>query len=167
MELYEFYEITRRVIEREEDELSSINEGIYWMPELALAYAIGKEIKRLHPDAVWAREFSPPGYQGIADLFINGILVEIKLRSTMDAYKRDIVKLKDLSLTYQGTSPLEVKHKVFLCLADAFENQVDGRFKEIEEMANASQVGKYFHFPTKQNWYSTKVYCKVGMWEVK
>ena len=98
------------VAKSENDELIKISEetnqnlGLFHMPELAFAYECGKYIMEnahniFEPDdiPVWKRELNL-GNGGPSDLifeFKDGykIVVEFKMRDTIDAYLNDVSKL--------------------------------------------------------------------------
>lgn len=105
----------KNFIEEEESFLKSISDnkndiGIYYMPELAFAYEVGKRIfskrKEIFSEfiVVWKRETSYNS-QGPSDLsfecysgnvLICTFVIEFKLVAKLDDYKADIIKLNNL-----------------------------------------------------------------------
>lgn len=144
------------------------------MPELAFAYACGKEIMS---DAlnvfggkkpIWMREVDL-GNGGPTDLVIKlenskDIAIEFKLRDTADAYISDLEKLNKLDSSKYV--------KVFCALIDTFTSDLDndGRIKKIEsfECATISSVLEPKpSFGVKQDWYKKDVSCVIGIWTVE
>ena len=167
----ELANIIFKVVDSENSVLSDIaNEGIFFMPELALAYECGKQITMNSEKIfgknlpVWIREKNL-GNGGPTDLLFelrsgHSIAIEFKLRGTSNAYIKDIVKLSKLN-----SDTL----KLFCSLVDVFDSKLpdDGRQQVIEQL-NEHQVRPILkkHFSTKQNWYSSDVSCVVCIWSI-
>ena len=101
--LFKLAEIFSNVARREDLELNRIaKEGIFFMPELAFAYACGKEAM-IHTkeifgqiDVRWQREENL-GAGGPSDLIFKlsdekQIIVEFKMRDKINSYNSDIKK---------------------------------------------------------------------------
>jgi hypothetical protein len=128
------FNIIKRVIKQEEAELKALcGKGIFFMPEIALAYAIGKEIyinRELvfgNNDVEWLREVTFDKAGGPSDLvfklptyddkylFWN---IEFKVADTKDSYLNDINKLKRLPDDHEG---------LFCAITDSWLNKPDER----------------------------------------
>jgi lipid II:glycine glycyltransferase (peptidoglycan interpeptide bridge formation enzyme) len=86
---------------------------------------------------------------------------EVKLRSTIQAYKADVEKLQRLEPD---------KKKYFIALVDTFEKDQfnDLRIKTLEkDFPTLKRIASFKNFPTNQDWYSTPVCCLVCVWEVQ
>lgn len=160
---------------KEEEDLKNIDKGIFFAPELALAYLIGKSIFEnrenifnTSPDKVlWKREVNLKN-GGPSDIIFEVLdnsgsvtyyVIEVKLRDTVHAYQRDINKLK----------ALDGNHRKFFCaLIDTFDKENDPRIKTLEEenSESVSRVDDFMIFKTNQDWYVKDIYCVVGFWEV-
>ncbi len=161
-----------KVAKSEDSTLSSlVKEGIFHMPELAFSYECGKAIMSESQSIFgsnipkWVRE-KDLGNGGPTDLlfeFKDGkrIAIEFKLRDTCHAYIKDIEKLFNL----KDKKTL----RLFCALIDVFENKLpdDGRQSAIERLDKyqVTIINKE-KFPTKQNWYTSPVYCVAAVWSV-
>lgn len=139
--------------------------GVFDMPELAFAYAVGKEWTRrlsaLHPDqtVTWRREVGN-GRSGITDLVMEvkdhrPVYVEFKMANHRHAYQADIEKLQAL------TGDID---RVLCLVVDSFDGESDGRIAHIAP--HLDPVGPLSVFetsPTPRN----KVRCVVGVWTVR
>ena len=122
-------QILESILEIDKELKSINNKGIYFAPELFIAFHVGKSIYKKREqifstkDIEWERETRIPGY-GIFDIaFKTGntrkVVIEIKLISTGNSYKRDIEKLKSLDKNIL---------KLFVVLIDAEASEGhDGR----------------------------------------
>ena len=163
------YEIILNRLKQEDDELSSlINQGIFYAPELYIAFILGKEIKKndvkiFGQQTEWIREtnFGNGGPTDFAFKTRNKIYAfELKLRNTIYAYSTDIEKLQKLDHTYG---------KYFLALIDSWdtEKEKDRRIVDIEtKYESLKRVSIFTSFATKQDWYKGQVCCTVGLWEL-
>lgn len=146
------------------------DEGIFHMPELAFAYECGKQIMINSEEifgnnsATWIRE-KDLGNGGPTDLLFElssgqNVAIEFKLRDTANSYKKDVEKLAKLD----GNTM-----KLFCALIDVFDSKLpdDGRQHSIESLYE-HEVRPILKksFSTKQNWYSSPVYCVVCIWSV-
>ena len=161
---------------REEAILRQAGKGIFFMPELAFAYDVGKEIYLtrkavlLDESYEWKREEKVAEGYGIADLiFENGkredrIVFEFKVLSKDYKYKADILKLKEL--------PKE-NLKLFCSLEEVFTKSInDESNRRIKRIAadykdSISKVGEDFYFSTDlKPRYQQDVVCFVELWRV-
>ena len=159
-----------------ENELKAIaGEGIYFAPELHIGFRISKAIylnrKRIFEDenVKWHREIKE-GDSGPSDIVFQVIdknnpetyntimVIELKLRATYNAYKRDVLKLQRIK---------QVPYKYFCVLLDSFLEDNDERIKKLYEIkgVNLSKVG-HSSFPTKQHWYASQIYCNLDLIKV-
>jgi len=156
-------------------ELESLNgSGIFFAPELYIAFLIGKEITRNKEiifgskDIVWDRE-RDLGNGGPSDIVFENIrgekseitaVFEFKLRDTVDAYKKDINKL--LLLNKPDC------RKFFCVLLDSFSKANDDRLKNLEkEYSSQLKLIDKTSFPVNQDWYRKQVYCILNLYEVR
>ncbi len=158
-----------RLIQEDKELTSLTDQGIFYAPELYIAFIIGKEIKK--NDAIifgqptkWIREtdFGNGGPTDLAFLTVNKTYVfELKLRDTIDAYSADIDKLKKLGSTYS---------KYFIALVDSWDTDRDHDTR-IVTLENKHQdlirISTFTSFPTKQVWYKRQICCMVGLWTLK
>lgn len=157
----------------EDDVLFNIaHQGIFFMPELAYAYACGKAVmterKKIFGirNVNWLRETDIGGggpSDLVFDLSTNRVIVEFKMRDKIQSYLADIEKLKRLVSNQNAL--------MFCVLLDPFTKNLpdDGRVKEIVAKAGCkmTQLLEPFHcFPTKQNWYKEEVSCLVAVWAI-
>jgi hypothetical protein len=168
-------ELIADVVKREEEELSALNKGIFFCPERAIVYLIGKRISQ-HRDRIfenpneitWDME-RVLGNKGPSDLvFLKGntplLVMEFKIDETYEKYVNDIVKLHTLKM-YQPS-------KVFCALIDAFERdgESDIRIQRTEELAKKNGIGikRIKPWPTfrTKHWCKSQVICIIAMWEV-
>jgi len=156
----------------ESDTTNNLNKdiGIFHMPELAFAYECGKNIM-LDANNIfdgnipkWHRELDL-GNGGPSDLVFefkdkSKIVIEFKMRDTIEAYISDLKKLSKLQD--------EKTVKLFCAVIDVFANtsEKDGRVVKIN---NDKRTKKPYIklFETRQAWYKKEVKALVGIWEVK
>jgi hypothetical protein len=160
------------VVDQEEATLRLADKGIFFIPELALAYIVGKEIYfnrksvLLDENYKWIREqkLGP----GIVDLmFDNGndkIVIEFKILNKEGEFERDIIKLKKMP---------DNCLKLFCALEDVFERGKDEvtnrRIFRIKKRYEESliKIGKDYSFPTSLKvMYKQDVVCFVELWRV-
>jgi len=150
---------------------SSLNSelGIFHMPELAFAYECGKQIMQNANNIFegnipqWCREFDL-GNGGPSDLVFNfndgyKIVIEFKMRDTVNAYIGDLDKLSKLQD--------EKIVKLFCAVIDTMEKDLpfDGIVTKINE-DNRTTKFPLRSFETNQTWYKSKVHALVGVWRV-
>ena len=147
-------------------------EGIFFVPELAYAYACGKAVMVDSERIFGATSIA---WKGEVDLGLGGpshlvfelasnyrIVVEFKMRDTLASYVKDIRKLN--RLTDSQTA------RIFCVLADPFSDETsDRRVAQVEAEAGC-KVTPLLHpfprFPTKQERYGGEISCLVAAWSV-
>lgn len=164
------YQTIFNTLKKEDSELASLTgQGIFYAPELYVAFILGKEIKRngnqiFEQCVEWIRETSF-GKAGPSDFVFKAdkknYVFELKLRDTIRAYCKDIDKLKSLDDNYM---------KYFLALVDSWEKDKDKDKriilleKKYPELTRISNINSFF---TKQDRYEGKICCTVGLWTFK
>lgn len=178
-QLKEIADIFVKVAKDEDRRLNELcGEGIFFMPELAYAYACGKAVMEKKVEIFgqkkikWIRE-DKVGEGGPSDLIIDlpddevKIVVEFKIRSRDDRYLADIKKLINL----KGTKNI----RIFCALVDRLtkDNRPDPRIVNLVQSATSESVTlrplieSFPEFPTKQHWYVGDTNCVVGVWHVE
>ena len=167
-------ETIHHVAMREDVELSElVNEGIFFVPELAFAYAVGKKImedrERVFSGAPvkWRREIDL-GNGGPTDLVFQykdgkRIAFEFKISGKPSAYLGDIRKLSNL--------PAENTARIFCALVVAFEKdrREDLRIQAVQRFQDEQihpLLDPFPFFSTKQRRYQSPIACVVGIWSV-
>ncbi len=171
----------------EEKILKSLGKGIFYMPELAFSYTVGKEIalngERIFKNKKfeWIRESTVSEQDlkpvGIFDLIFklveednkNKIVIEFKMPDKDYNYEKDIEKLHSL--------PKNNYSKVFCALEDIFDkNKSEGtRMDRINKNRNydMKRIGgdEAFSFQTYYDKfhycdYKQKILCFIEIWQV-
>lgn len=164
------YKIIFDLLKKENKDLELlIDRGIFFAPELYIAFILGKKIKEKEQlifgrSVEWSRE-EKFGEIGPTDLAFktdkDTFLFEIKLREKYHKYINDIKKLNSLNNSYK---------KYFLAFVDAYQSKQDKdeRIVEIENNFNNLKrvVTKFKSFDTKQRRYQGKICCVVGLWSL-
>jgi hypothetical protein len=146
------------------------NRGIFFMPELAFVYGLGKTIAlraaKIFPGrkVEWEREIKV-GQGGPCDLILDiadvgRIVFEFKICGTMESYFQDVEKLK-FQVGDHAT-------RLFCALSNVFQKDLpaDDRIKKMEQnYTYIKRVGELHNFPTWDS-YSTPVHCVIGLWVV-
>ena len=149
-----------------------LNKGIFFMPEIAFVYGVGKAIMSKYKEIFldhkveWLREIRLEK-GGPCDLIFDvenagKIVIEFKVRSTLEAYSQDVQKLKYLI----GDNAT----RLFCALSNVFEKDLpaDLRIKRLEDEYSSSiqRVGDLYNFPT---WdvYAHPIYCVIGFWKIQ
>lgn len=154
------------VLKIESDLQSTAEKGIFFAPELYTAFSIGCDIKKnsneiFSAPAEWLRETNF-GCGGPSDIIFKVgseyCFIEVKLRSTYDAYRADIQKLKQLDIAHT---------KLFCVLLDSFTPANDSRLTKLEREYAGSllQIGHHW-FPTWDNWYKKPIFCNLNLYRV-
>lgn len=126
------------VARREDMVLRRVGKGVLHLPELAFAYAVGREIA-LQAERIfgtnkvrWMPETTLTTESGRTDLIFqtdsgNGIAIEFKIGGSVDLYKRDIEKLRNIPTSHEA---------LFCALIDAWPNKLESnpRVAGIESM---------------------------------
>lgn len=165
------FDTIKSVVLQIEAELYEINEsGIFFAPELYLAFEIGKSLFKDQTaifgtkDLKWIRERNL-GNGGPSDLIFQSkdgkdvVVFEFKISSTSHGYQRDVIKLQALpkadTINY---------HKFFVALIDQFPGKFDGRR---DYLKNSSQqcLGEEA-FEVHYSAYSGKVNCVLALYQV-
>lgn len=162
-------------VDAEERVLSTqFKKGIYFMPEIALVYGVGKAIvsnaKNIFPSrqVEWSREIQV-GEDGPCDLVLDvigggQIVLEFKtMHRKYESYEHDIVKLKNL-VGDQRT-------RLFCALSYVYEKKApegDERIQQLEHNHATSirRIGNLHNFATWVNYTGERVHCVIGLWEV-
>lgn len=154
---------------RIENDLKSVNStGIFFAPELYLAFEVGKELykKRIHifgdNDIEWVRELNL-GNGGPSDLILQSendtYVFEFKIADKWNSYERDIAKLK--ALKNSGNKSF---YKFFVALVDHFPGKKDGRLDFLEN-SGLTCLGSN-SFPTKFSSYKSDINCFLGLYQI-
>ncbi len=161
--------ISFRIIQEDKELSNLVNYGIFYAPELYIAFILGKYIKKYEIEIFgekikWERELKLSTNSGPTDFLFKTknttYVFELKLRDTIDAYDADVKKLQKLT-------DKQYK-KYFLALIDTWcLEQEDNRIVELEmKNKNLKRLHPFISFPTLQNWYKKPVCCTIGLWEV-
>lgn len=152
-------------IQEIETELHEVQKGIFFAPELYIAFRIGLAIYKNKQNIFkgekveWLRETSF-AKGSIADIAFEvddrKYVFELKIRSTSHSYEADINKLRTLT---------NVDEKYFVALVDCFLNGDDGRLPIL-----TNSVAPEAHFKdeitTHYSPYEKDVKCEVHMLQV-
>lgn len=164
------YNLIFNLLQKEDAELTKLtNKGIFYAPELYIAFIIGKELKKnenqiFGENVEWQREISI-GTVGPTDVAFVGNLksyaIELKLRDTVDSYSADIKKLQGLPNNYV---------KYFIALIDSWDNDSENEFRitELEkEYPTINRISEFKTFVTEQERYKRLVCCNLAIWKIK
>ena len=161
--------ILERIQEEDSDLASLTGKGIFYSPELYVAFIIGKEIKRneiaiFGQKTEWIRETDfknggPTDFAFIMDK--RTYAFELKLRDTFYSYSSDIEKLKKLDDSYE---------KFFIALVDSWESkkELDERILLLENKYpnGLERVNEFKTFKTLQDRYKGQVCCTLALWKL-
>jgi len=163
------FSILKDTIDNIEADLRGTNEtGIYFAPELYVAFRMGQEIMKNKfkvfetENVEWLREINL-GNGGPSDIAFKThdgtyTVIELKVRNNYDAYKADIEKLKKLPDNYC---------KYFCVLLDSFSDNTDDRLNKLENEYGDSLIGIGHHpFKTWNNWYSKQIFCHFKLYRI-
>lgn len=168
------FDLIKETVSELNKELEEVNgTGIYFAPELYVAFSIGKEIARRKDEifrvknVFWGRERDLKN-GGPSDIVFEQkfgknkkviSVIELKLRDKYDAYKADIEKLIRLDLP-------ECR-RYFCVLLDSFTKSNDERLLKLESeySENISRIDQS-SFEVNQDWYKKQVYCVLNLYEV-
>lgn len=164
----ELFETVKSTINEIENNLHESNKtGVFFSPELYVAFCIGKDIAKRRElifgttNIEWQREIDL-GNGGPSDIIFknneNYTVIELKLRGTYDSYKADIEKLKRLKIPSK---------KYFCVLLDSFTKNNDVRLLKLEQeyKDRLTKIGHY-SFPTWNNWYQRQIYCNLNLYRI-
>ncbi len=156
-------------IAKEEDEiLKKFGKGIFFIPELAFSYKLGKELGKVghkhYNDFKWNREVKI-GKEGPSDLVfdINNekVVIEVKMISMFDKYKKDIDKLKQID-------DKNIR-KIFIALIDTYrgEEELDYKIIEMNKLNLKPLKMPFDQIKSKYSPHNKPVSCIISIWEVK
>ncbi len=174
------FDAIKEAVQTQKNELEIISKGIFFAPELVLAFSIGKVIYRDRANIFnapadkinWKREINLNN-GGPSDIVFEvensseitqSYVIELKLRNTFDSYQADIDKLIRLPSKEDKSYT-----KLFCALIDTFDKEDDLRIKTIEKNNEdtISRVDDFLIFKTIEDRYSSKdVHCVVGLWHI-
>jgi hypothetical protein len=163
------------VAHEENEQLRKHGKGIFFMPELAFSYLVGK---RITSEAI--KVFGTQEIQWLPETNIGGggpsdvvfkmqgqksVVIEMKMRTGDNAYYSDVCKLSRL--------PREEYIKIFCAFVDALkkDGRYDARIKRLEKKAKEEQVlieriGDFECFDTLDDAYSSPIQCVIAAWQV-
>lgn len=176
------FDAIKESVQHQKDELDTLSKGIFFAPELVLAFSMGKILYRDRAkifnapaeQITWKREVNIKN-GGPSDIVFEvenrsgnliTYVIELKIRNTIDSYQADVDKLMRLT-------PEENKSyiKLFCALVDTFDKEDDLRIQKLEQnnATHLSRVDDFMIFKTiENNRYTSKdVYCVVGLWHVE
>lgn len=151
-----------------EKELETLKEGVFFAPELYIGFRISKAIYKIKSaifpdleDVVWLRECDLKN-GGPSDIVFkygdnNFLVIELKLRNTIDSYEQDILKLGRLK-DEDGIK----YHKYFCALVDAFKDKEDGRLQYLISKYRLKDT-RHSLFETKKYGYKNDIYCHLTL----
>ncbi len=169
------YKCIYDILENESSEIEKLTgEGIFYAPELYIAFLLGKKIKInefeiFNEETNWVREINL-GNGGPTDLCIftqnKFYAFEFKIRATIDSYSRDIEKLIKLKNYHD-----KVIEKYFIALVDSFDSEdiKDERILDLEKRyPELKRVATFKNFKAIQKVFSSNpTYCKVAVWKIQ
>jgi hypothetical protein len=158
---------------RIDEELRTIdNKGIFFAPELHIAFECGKTITSNgqkiwgQEKYKWKRETKFENY-GLADLFFStdngdkGFIIEFKILQTIDAYIRDIEKLKRLD---------GEKYERFFCaILGFFDNKQNEHIDKLIEKYG-DEIELLDKTTPRETWpinYKGKIFYSTVIWKIK
>ncbi|TAJ10586.1 MAG: hypothetical protein EPO61_01895 [Nitrospirae bacterium] len=169
------YRLVLDVALRENIALLNVGEGIFFLPERAFVYNVGKAIavnatSLFGSDRVrWLPE-TKVGSGGPSDLVYEvegqkGLVIEFKRRGNIDRNLQDLTKLADLD----GNK----YHRFFCVLVDAWPEKLheDPRITNIESCLSppkkvARVKSQFDFFSTLDRDFVNQVCCVVCLWEI-
>ena len=147
-------------------ELKQINNtGVYFAPELYITFCIGKDILQNQQSVFnttnveWLREINL-GNGGPTDIIFKigdkYTIIELKIGDNIHSYKRDVEKLKRLSINAE---------KFFCVLLDSFTDTNDNRLIELEsQYGNIISKIAHYQFPTWNKFYKKQIFCNINLY---
>jgi|688.fasta_scaffold211766_3 hypothetical protein len=162
----ELFETIQFAIQEIEYELRALDKGIFFAPELYIAFKIGLNIYKnrksifFGKNAKWLRETSF-AKGTIADIAfeVDGTkcVFELKIRSTGSSYESDIKKLQALK---------DINEKYFIALVDCFDEGEDGRIPILDTL---SAPERHYKSIIETNYfinYKKPLHCELHILEV-
>lgn len=150
-----------------EEELNQLDKGIFFAPELYIAFKIGINIyqnkeKIFNTSNVkWHREtaFLKGSITDLAfEVGDKLIFFELKIRSTSLKYIADLQKLQ--SIDNNST-------KYFIALVDRFVDGQDGRIDSVKSIFKGISDHRFYVLPTSHSPYSNPVNCEIHLFELQ
>ncbi len=176
MDVARFYRHVVHVARRESATLCNLDKGVFFVPERAFVYLVGKEVlvdaaEVFGTDSLRWRTEAKVGQLGPVDLVIDveghsTIALEFKMRGDANNITADLDKLATLdALSYR---------KYFCALIDAWADgsDADSRLKAVRGWRGAGGLQaipvteNFDSFETKDEQFATPIRCVVGLWEV-
>ncbi len=160
-------------VSRIDNELKTTdNKGIFFAPELHIAFECGKAIT-ISGQSIWGqrpykwkRETKFENY-GLADLVFvcdngdKGLVIEFKILQTIDAYMSDIDKLKRLD---------GVKfERMFCAILGFFKNQENEHIDKLSEKYG-QEIELILNTIPRETWsmsYKEKLFYSTAIWRIK
>lgn len=161
----------RQVVQRVETDLKELNNtGVLFVPEIYLAFEIGKSMYKNRltifgvDDIKWKREENL-GNGGPSDIIFEyqkeTFVFELKIMSNQGSYERDIWKLQKLK-----NSDERSYQTYFIGLIDMWENSInDARYNYLEQTTSIQKVDG-FHFNVNYPSKIKSLVCFLGVYEV-
>lgn len=159
-----FHAVTMAVAEIE-NELHEVEKGIFFAPELYIAFKIGLNIYKKRKNVFngnkveWLRETSlTKGTITDIAFLVDGkkCVLELKVKSTDDSYVADLNKLLSI---------VDTDERYFIALMDCFLHKTDERLPTIENFPNV--VSRYkATLPTTYSTYKNPVNCEIHLLQV-
>jgi len=169
MDSERLYEVIYATLFAEDKDLTQLTDkGIFYAPELYIAFILGKNIKKnehsiFNEKVNWVRETNL-GNTGPTDFAFQvdrlTYAFELKLRDTVHSYKSDIEKLKLLKNGFR---------KFFIALVDSWETEKekDLRILSLEKQyPELKRANNFLSFHTEQDRYKKQACCTVCVWEI-
>ena len=161
-----------RAAEHEDRDLNVIcDKGIFFLPEMAFAYIVGREIARNAEQVFedkkynWVRENTldelgmATAIFEAADPAEQSILIQFKMRDTYLSYLNDIKDLRKQKSDYR---------RLFCAVVEVFEQQYDEYFRSLKEAfgREANFIGTTRPFYTWSDRYKQQIVYIIGLWEI-
>lgn len=162
------FEVISSEVRRIDEELREYDKGVFFVPELHLAFEIGKALYRSREEVFgaaaieWLREINL-GNGGPSDLIFRSgeelVVFEFKIGSTSHAYRKDIEKLQKLSTidSFKG-------YTYFVALIDRFPDKGDSRIDYLESLNGSHLLIDSFNVNYKT--YKGSIDCILALYEV-
>ena len=160
-------------VSRIDEELKTIdNKGIFFAPELHIAFECGKTITTSGQNIwgqrpyKWNRETKFENY-GLADLFFHsdngdkGLIIEFKILQTIEAYISDIEKLKKLD---------GEKYERFFCAILCFFNHQEGEHINKLSEKYGQEIELLHKTIPCETWpinFKGKIFYSTVIWKIK
>ncbi|MDX2190326.1 MAG: hypothetical protein SFY32_10710 [Bacteroidota bacterium] len=162
-----FNSIVKSVLEIDNTLKNANNTGIFFAPELYVAFHLGLDITNNksyifndYTTLEWCRETNL-GNGGPSDILYKidskyNTVIELKIRQDYYSYEADIEKLLKLPSNM---------NRYFCVLVDSFSNQNDARITKLFEKYEMEKIGS-FDFETWNERYVKQVYCIINLFKV-